>query len=198
MASVNDFLAAHPDLTTAEASGSSPSQFGEITLDAILLSADDQNLTFGHFGMRFSVSREDVTNVTDSSESTPNTFGKGTPVNITIKRDASLVHHQPLQAADLTMGVPFPIARPSLSCSVPVQSRSTSEMRWMSQNRIPRAFVAAASFGTTEDTQTQTFSASQSPRSSMSTANGGDIEPDFQNDDTLPDDSNVDGHITID
>jgi hypothetical protein len=116
MSSLDDFLKAHPEIQQSPATGPVlPTDQTSITVTALLLEVNDEQVVFAHFGKCFLVARTDVQDVSATSAAIPNPFGKGMPATLTLRANAEIVAQEILPADSLLRGLPFAVARPSLS-----------------------------------------------------------------------------------
>jgi hypothetical protein len=166
MGKVNDFLAANKELASAEEKLTDLVSSDSVVISVIVLAISEERVVFGHLGAKFEVNKNDVLDVSDTTEAIPNPWGVGKPATISLNPQARLRRDVRLLATDLVAGVPYAIARPSLSEEIYFESTSPREAEWMESHGLP----SEPTFGTTA--ATQTYCNSTSPKWSGTISNG--------------------------
>jgi hypothetical protein len=108
-----------------------------VTISAILFGSEDSDsVTIAFLNKKFVLKKSDVIDIVDATAGIPNPFGRGVPVTIVIKGDAVVTATESLRAVDLVAGLPYALARPSLSPDIPVPEFSEKEFAWRSERGL--------------------------------------------------------------
>jgi hypothetical protein len=157
-------------------------------LEVIVLEVSADMVQFGHLNRRFSVRRQDVVDLVESTRPMPNPFGAGVPGSLILKSDAEVTSFTSFRAADLIQGLPFAIARPSFTPSITLPQHTPREQAWLqrmdfqsNELGVPRA--------------AGTWSETQSPKWSPTRC---DTRSDGMADDNNSDDGQGDEHYNDD
>jgi hypothetical protein len=130
MTDIESYLKANPEL--AAESGRDLQSTDSLVLNVVVLGISAKEIVFAHLGQEFSVSREDVLDVSETHENVFNPFPRGKAAKLVLKEEATLRRQGAIKAAQLQRNLPLPLALPTSIPNRPLIS--SREVEWRAQH----------------------------------------------------------------
>jgi hypothetical protein len=138
MSDVASYLSKHKsDIKKTIPSGPKGLDNDNTLLTIVILSATDTHILIGHLGRKFSLRQDDIVEITDAPENVPNMFGYGRTARVVVRKTATLMYEQSVAVADLELGQPFAMARPTTVPIVYPEPYTPNEAAWRQINQVP-------------------------------------------------------------
>lgn len=162
MNNVTTYLEKHKtEIKKTSLAGSREHDNDTMHLSIVILSTSGNELVIGHLGRKFLMRQDDIIQIVDAPDNTPNLFGYGRPAQIVIKKTATLVYQQSVSVAEIGSGQPFALARPTMEPICSSELYSPNEVAWRQANRIPPVNLAPFATASTSYSQTSTLTNTQ-------------------------------------